>query len=361
MCKDMTKKQTWEEVIRQKYASTPHFIAIRAGRKHYGKPRGIPQTLERRRSFADVQRCSELMVTRLPPRKWAVEGLIPEGYSVLGGGKSAGKSWLALNISLAVAMGELALGKIPTEQGTVLYLSLEDDQQLMQERCKMLLGDAEPPYELALVYAEPDLNTTLLEKLETWFVDYPDTRLVIIDLFAKVKPSNIGHGDRYQEEYNFADGLQILSHRASVPIMLLTHTNQTLEKNLDDPFHNIAGSTGLLAPARAMLRIVRKRNEPTMTLDVSGKGVREHKYNLKRDEQWHITIEGTSPKPTLAPELQDIIALLRKEGRRMSAKEVANALDVEYETMRSRLKSLNGWVISNSKGYQLNPLADTPV
>jgi len=115
MCKDMTKKQTWEEVIRQKYASTPHFIAIRAGRKHYGKPRGIPQTLERRRSFADVQRCSELMVTRLPPRKWAVEGLIPEGYSVLGGGKSAGKSWLALNISLAVAMGELALGKIPTE------------------------------------------------------------------------------------------------------------------------------------------------------------------------------------------------------------------------------------------------------
>jgi len=66
----------------------------------------------------------------IPPLQWCVEGLIPEGFSLLVGGSKVGKSWAALDIGLAVASGNLALGYFKTTQGEVLYLALEDGPRL---------------------------------------------------------------------------------------------------------------------------------------------------------------------------------------------------------------------------------------
>jgi hypothetical protein len=340
MCKDMERKQTWVEAMRQKDASRPRFQTIRAGRKHYGKPRGILQTYDKKLGFAAVQRSSELMTKTLPRQKWAVEGLIPEGYAVLAGGKSVGKSWLALNLALAVAMGEKALGTIPTEQGTVLYLSLEDDERMVQERVGMLLGERAAPYELALVYAEPDLGNTLLEKLETWLAENHDTRLVLIDLYAKVKPPSKGHKDRYQEEYEFADSLQTLAQEANVPIVLLTHTNQQSEEQLDDTFHGIGGTNGLLAPARAMLKLSRKRFQRTMTLRVSGKGIKEQEYTLQPDEQWRIILKDEPPKASLSMERQQIIDVLTGATRGYTPAEVAKKIGKDDNNVRQLMNKM---------------------
>ena len=75
-----------------------------------------------------------LRKAKLPAIKWAVEGFLPSGLTILGGGPKTGKSILALHLGIGVAIGGCVLGKIEVEQGDVLYLALEDNQRRLQER-----------------------------------------------------------------------------------------------------------------------------------------------------------------------------------------------------------------------------------
>src|SRR5689334_10757709 len=48
---------------------------------------------------------ADLLAADLPEPRWAVEGVLPEGLNLLAGKPKLGKSWLALNIGIAVATG----------------------------------------------------------------------------------------------------------------------------------------------------------------------------------------------------------------------------------------------------------------
>ena len=82
-----------------------------------------------------------LMDARLPKRSFCVETLLPEGISMLGGAPKVGKSWMVLLLALQVAKGE-PLWNLPTKQGTVLYLTLEDSQSRLQDRVNRLTDEA---------------------------------------------------------------------------------------------------------------------------------------------------------------------------------------------------------------------------
>ena len=66
-----------------------------------------------------------LMDKRLPPTKFCVDTLLPQGLCILGGAPKVGKSWFVLDLCAHVARGDDFLG-LYTEQGKVLYLCLED-------------------------------------------------------------------------------------------------------------------------------------------------------------------------------------------------------------------------------------------
>ena len=82
-----------------------------------------------------------LMDARLPKRNFCVETLLPEGISMLGGAPKVGKSWMVLLLALQVAKGD-PLWNLPTKQGTVLYLALEDSQSRLQDRLNRLTDEA---------------------------------------------------------------------------------------------------------------------------------------------------------------------------------------------------------------------------
>ena len=62
-----------------------------------------------------------LMDKRLPPTKFCVDTLLPQGLCILGGAPKVGKSWFVLDLCTHVARGDNFLG-LYTEQGKVLYL-----------------------------------------------------------------------------------------------------------------------------------------------------------------------------------------------------------------------------------------------
>jgi hypothetical protein len=178
-----------------------------------------------------------------------------------------------------------------------------------------------------------------LETLHKWAETYPSTRLIVIDLLAKIKPKAPQRGSVYDIEYQLIDTLVAVAKASKMPILLLHHTNQRSEEQLNDTFDSVGGSTGLLAPAAAVMKLRRKRHEKTLTLEVSGKGITEHKYTLERDDQWHIILKDAPPKPTISPERQAVIDLLKTHGK-LSAKTIAEKLGKELGGIRKLLQRM---------------------
>jgi AAA domain len=86
-----------------------------------------------------IRTAAELQIMTFEPIKYVVPGLIVEGCVLLAGRPKAGKSWLALDIGLAVAAPHDCLGDRKCEQGSVLHLALEDGDRRMKSRITKLL------------------------------------------------------------------------------------------------------------------------------------------------------------------------------------------------------------------------------
>ncbi|MCH8167158.1 MAG: AAA family ATPase [Proteobacteria bacterium] len=79
-------------------------------------------------SFSNVESLSgtfnaaDLQGMKFPPINWVVPDILPEGLTIFAGKPKVGKSWLALDMALAVAGGGSVLGRecLP---GPVLYLA----------------------------------------------------------------------------------------------------------------------------------------------------------------------------------------------------------------------------------------------
>ena len=69
----------------------------------------------------------------LPPLRFAIRDLLPQGLAILGGSPKVGKSWLTLDWCVRIAKGE-NIWDPPTTKGTTLYISLEDSETRLQDR-----------------------------------------------------------------------------------------------------------------------------------------------------------------------------------------------------------------------------------
>src|SRR5882762_5639351 len=91
----------------------------------------IPQNTE---DIPQIVPAYDIMSKTIQLLEYAVPELLPMGLIILAGKQKIGKSWLDLNLGIAIATGGIALSKWKCEQGDVLYLALEDNDRRMQTR-----------------------------------------------------------------------------------------------------------------------------------------------------------------------------------------------------------------------------------
>ena len=82
-----------------------------------------------------------LLYEPLEKPQFVVDGLIPTGLILFCGAQKIGKSWLMLKLCLCVSQG-LPLWEMPTTQGDVLYLCLEDTFSRIQDRLFQVTDEA---------------------------------------------------------------------------------------------------------------------------------------------------------------------------------------------------------------------------
>lgn len=237
----------------------------------------------------ELQSTTHLMNTAYPPLRWAVDGIIPEGVTVFAAPWKAGKSRVILDCLIGVTTGSEALGGVHCEPGPALYIALEDSPRRAQDRVRMTRGDRPAPVELYWSYDMATVDKGGLGDIEQFLDDYPDARMVVVDVLGKVR------GDirqTYQQDYNLIGMFKRLSEdHDNVPIVLVTHTNKHIDRL--DPTASIQGSKGLTGAADAILMMLRDRGSDVATLLMTGKDVPEQEVPLKlrKDGRWVVTRE----------------------------------------------------------------------
>ena len=283
--------------------------------------------------FRSSWTAAELLRHEFPEQRYAVPGLIAEGLNLLAGAPKLGKSWLALNIAAAVAYGGIALDKVGVDKGEALYLALEDPPRRLRRRLEALLNGDGPPDGLYFETAWPRLLEGGCELLSEWLVEHPACRLVVVDVFAKVRGlSSNGNVDRYEADYAAMASLKVLADRHGVAFLVVHHTRKA---SADDYVDAVSGTHGLAGAADAVLVLQRSRGSADAKLQITGRDVEEAEYAMEfvpAKGSWAL-LEGPAPEYELGETRRRILAHLRESGPG-TPKVIAEVLGLDHENVK---------------------------
>lgn len=312
-----------EDAAREKVESAWKYQKAKEEAQKLNLPSGISAAELIRREFLDPL--------------WVVPGLLPEGLAILAGRPKIGKSWLALNIAVAVASGGVALGQIKVEKGYVLYLALEDGPRRLKSRLASVLQGGEAPAGLYFYTEFPRLDNGGLQALEE-VIQAHNAKLVIIDTLAKMRPPGRRNGNVYQEDYAVMGGLKALADRYNVAVLVLHHQNK---QGYLDILDSVSGSTGVTGAADTTWILKRSRGKADAELFAVGRDFEEKELALEFDRfttSWHVM--GNAEEFRLSQERREIIEALQEADRPLSPKEIASVLGKSYGAVAKLLHGM---------------------
>jgi AAA domain len=291
-----------------------------------------------------VQSARCLVEKDLPAVRWIVRDLIPEGVTLLAGDAKIGKSWAALGMALAVATGTRVFSHFETVGSDVLYLALEDGDQRMQDRLDTLLRANEPPANLYIVY-DCSPMPLLVEELQGWKADHPQTGIVIVDVLAKVRQGVGGIQNAYLKDYKDLTPLQRFALDAHIGVVMVTHTNQ--RDMWADILHAVSGTTGVVGCADTILLLQRARNAPHGQLHVTGRDVTEGVFEMAfHSGVWvckgaHANTQP-GPEPTARARAEALLRTMLADGPKLTTDldEAAKAQGIAERTLNRARKGL---------------------
>ena len=125
-----------------------------------------------------------LMDKRLPPTKFCVDTLLPQGLCILGGSPKVGKSWLVLDLCVHVAQGTPLWG-LDVTRGEVLYLCLEDSERRIQERLNTITDKV--PDGMYFATGCTSIESGVCDWLRDFKRQHPEVSLIAIDTFQLIR------------------------------------------------------------------------------------------------------------------------------------------------------------------------------
>lgn len=250
------------------------------------------QKTEKTSSFLEKAfSASALMAKDLPDLSYVVDGIIPEGLSLLIAAPKIGKSWMVLGIAVDVALGQPALGGVPTTKAPVLYLALEDGERRLKDRYTSIQSRGAVPSNLSfLIEAKRD---DILETIREFIgLHSGSSPLVILDTLGKVMPPQERGETLYDRDYRIgADLKRITDSHPGSAVIVVHHTRKA---DTADFAEASSGTNGLTGSADTIIILKRDRNESTATLHVTSRDAREGEYQVIFATNGRWTLNGGS-------------------------------------------------------------------
>jgi hypothetical protein len=299
-----------------------------------------------------------LMAKTFAPIRWIVPGYVVEGMTLLAGAPKLGKSWLSLGWLIAVANGGYAMGSIKCEQGDVLGLMLEDNERRLQRRLRQLDPESLPE-RLTLLTAWPTLDDGCVDEIEAWIEGVENPRLIVIDVFARVRGQKGPKETDYDADYRQAAKLQSIASRHNLAVVLIHHTRKMAA---EDPFDEVSGTRGLTGAADSVLVLKRDGQQPV--LYGRGRDLEEVETALEFDKEtgaWTILGEAWQVASTI--ERREVQQVLGRSVDPMTPTEIAERLGKTRQNIQKMLGKMveDGTAEQVSRGHYVLVSMVSPV
>ena len=228
----------------------------------------------------------ELLSTPLPPVKWIIPGLLPAGLALFAGPSKAGKSWLTLWLCLQIAQGNPVWDR-EIEPRTVIYFSLEDTFNRLQNRIFQLIDGGDAPERLILQTECLSIGQGLEEQVESLIHTYCDVGLIVIDTLQKVRVSN-GNGGMYANDYKEAGALKKIADKYGICILLIKKKSERKFKITVCNGYKVNGQKRMKAQTIAVPSSVPKRGIQQYVMAEAERIEKKFKYGVEESDQTHF-------------------------------------------------------------------------
>jgi hypothetical protein len=220
---------------------------------------------------------AELLATEFPEPTWAIPDLLPTGLVVLAGRPKLGKSWLALQMAVAVGTGGKVLGR-DAARGKVFYLALEDSERRIRRRLERQGAPADGRIDFRFDWqplsrgGTADLMATLNEQSYT---------LVVIDTISRA----LGMADQMDQADMTVSlgGLQRLAIERDITILLVDHHRKGGAQSVGDVVDDVMGATSKVGVADAAMGLYRERRKREAVLKVTGRDIDDQELAIAFD------------------------------------------------------------------------------
>ena len=249
-----------------------------------------------------------LMSCPLSPPNFIIDGLLSQGLHILAGSPKVGKSWLALWLAVTVAKGERIWG-MSVQQGTTLYLCLEDSQLRIQNRLFEITEDAPPTVHFCTDSGV--LGQGLEEQLETFFREHSDTVLVIIDTLQMIRGG--GYDNTYANDYRDLSALKRIADAHGIAVLLIHHLRK---EPATDVFSRISGTTAISGAVDSSFTLVEEqRGSGKAKLSCIGRDIEYRELTLKRNGEnvWELVADSRTQPELLGDRIVCLVSELMRD------------------------------------------------
>lgn len=290
----------------------------------------------------------ELENINFPKKDWPIEEILPEGLALLVGKPKVGKSSLALSLAVKISGGEFVFKNYKTKKGRVLYITFEEEPELIQERLKMQDQGFPPRLKIFALTSQPKTNWT--EEINKLLTKFKNTRLVVIDMLKHIRPPKAKGISSYQDDSEFIANLKNIADQFKVAILLLHHERKMKS---EDQLDTVLGTTGITGSADVIWTLERKVNQSRGILKIVGRRVKGMDLELKfiaRRSLW--VYEKGSNKTKLGPGQKEIYLKLKRSPNPLYPKELADLTGKKSNNVVKLLTVLinKGKVRKNKRG-----------
>ena len=277
---------------------------------------------------------SELLAAQFPDIAWSVPGLIPVGLAFLAGRPKMGKSWLSLQIAVAVGSGGMVLGR-KVDPGRVLYLALEDSPRRIQDRLRKQHADARTQIDFRFDW-RPLTDDGIADLITA--LDQVHYRLIVIDTISRA----LGRADQMDlADMNVTMGvLQRITLDHNITMLLVDHHRKSAGVNAD-VIDDVMGATSKAAVADAALGIYRERGKTDATLRVTGRDVEDSETAIKFDPAtgcWQVVGDASSVKTGTVQ--SSILTAITERGGQATVTQIAKWLDRKKSNVYAEVQEL---------------------
>lgn len=225
---------------------------------------------------------SDLQTAKIDPPEWLIPDVLPQGLAILCASSKVGKSWMAMQMCLAISRGKEFLDYASNQAGC-LYLALEDGIFRLKDRLNKVIDGGKAPSNFYLSIKANGLDGGLIKQLDEEFEEHPDIKLIIIDTLQKVRGSAKKDEIAYATDYRELGALKEYADNKRICIFLIHHLRKMADEN--DVFNMISGSNGIMGVCDTIFIIYKKkRQDENAVLFMTGRDIRQQDIVVHFDE-----------------------------------------------------------------------------